>query len=70
MDVKYIVPETMIRFKNQITENRSTQARILPSISISMLITDIGGSIIFFPDLEGKPDYNTEFFDSKDNLEG
>ncbi|MFW9993050.1 MAG: ArsR family transcriptional regulator [Candidatus Odinarchaeota archaeon] len=71
LDVKYIVPPSMMQFKEQIVRmNRSTEARILPSISISIIITESGEGMLFFPDLEGKTDYDTGFYISKGNKTG
>ncbi|MHA2226869.1 MAG: ArsR family transcriptional regulator [Candidatus Hodarchaeales archaeon] len=71
LDVRYIVSPKMAKYKPEVKDiNRSTKARVLPKISISSLILDQEVAMIFFPDRQGNPDYDSGFFAKKDNSTG
>ena len=71
LDVRYIIPPEMTKFKPEVKDiNRSTMVRVLSKISLSILILDQEVAMIFFPDHKGNPDYNSGFFTKKDNPTG
>ena len=71
MDTRYIVSPEMAKYRSNIENfNRSTIARVLPHISIAMLIADRNTGMLFFPDNQGKPDFNQGFYVKEEHKEG
>ncbi|MHA1975842.1 MAG: ArsR family transcriptional regulator [Candidatus Hodarchaeales archaeon] len=68
MDTRYIVPPEMAKYSPNIEDfNRSTIARVLPHISIALLVADKESGMIFFPDNHGNPDFSQGFYVKKEN---
>lgn len=60
--VKYLVPQSMMKYRDQAKLNLTSEIRLLENIPVSILITDIAGACVFFSDEEGKVDFNEGFF--------
>jgi predicted transcriptional regulator len=72
MNVRYIVNPEMVEFGKKIdykSVNKSTAARLLPSITIACVILDRSKGMIFFSDITSKkPDFNYGFFTKKEGF--
>lgn len=73
LDVSYLVtPQVMKMGKNTdvLNSNRSTQGRMLQKMPISIIIIDNKKGMIFFPNINNDPDFNSGFFASEENSTG
>ncbi|MHA1450516.1 MAG: ArsR family transcriptional regulator [Candidatus Hodarchaeales archaeon] len=71
LDVKYIVPFELVKFRKDVEGvNRSTDARLFQHVGVSMIISDSGEGMVFFPGLDGNTDYDKGFYCKRGNSEG
>lgn len=72
MNVRYLLNPEMIEFGRRIdykSINKSTIARLLPSITIACVILDKSKGMLFFSDAATKkPDFNNGFFTKKKGI--
>ncbi|QEE17530.1 ArsR family transcriptional regulator [Promethearchaeum syntrophicum] len=71
LNVSYLVPESFLKFKDEyqdaIKVNLETKIRIISDLSFCILLSDIPGGFLFFPNLDGVPDFNEGFYISPQN---
>ncbi|MCF2141869.1 MAG: ArsR family transcriptional regulator [Candidatus Lokiarchaeota archaeon] len=67
---KYIVPKEMLKYKDNTKKNLTSEIRLLDPIHFSLVITDIAGSFIFFPNDKGQPDFTEGFYILNEDHEG
>lgn len=62
LEINYIVPSKMLKYRDKVEKNKASYARILDELPISVTITDFGEGFLFFRDSTNKLDYNEGFF--------
>ncbi|MHA1214717.1 MAG: hypothetical protein ACTSPG_05435 [Candidatus Hodarchaeales archaeon] len=72
LDISYLVTPKLVELGRDVKVeelNRSSQVKILPKISLAIVIADDKTGMIFFPDIKGNPDYSSGFYVDVEKIE-